>query len=94
MKHAKTFRHTLSDINITNILVGILTILTVLSGLFLGSNLVSADNDSVVDNINITVPVSCTMSGTGMNTHNANINNGTYTPNIGTTTLKAFSYNG
>ncbi len=90
MKYAKTFRNTFSDINTTNILVGILTILTVLSGLFLGSNLVSADNDSVVDNINITVPVSCTMSGTGMNTHNANVNNGTYTPNIGTTTLKAF----
>ena len=90
MKYAKTFRNTLIDINTTNISVGVLTILTVLSGLFLSSNLVSADNDSVVDNINITVPISCTMSGTGMNTHNANINNGTYTPNIGTTTLKAF----
>ena len=90
MKCAKAFRNTLSGINTTNILVGILTILTILSGLFLSSNLVSADNDSVVDNINITIPISCTMSGTGMNTHNANVNNGTYTPNIGTTTLKAF----
>ena len=90
MKCVKAFRNTLSDINTTNILVGILTILTVLSGLFLGSNLVSADNDSVVDEINITVPISCSISGTGMNTHNANISNGLYVPDIGTTTLHAF----
>ncbi len=62
---------------------------TILSGAVLSSSLVSAD-DSEVDQINITVPVSCTMSGTGMNTHNAEIQNGTYTPNIGTTTLSAF----
>ena len=30
------------------------------------SSTVKADNDSAVDQINITVPVSCTMSGTGM----------------------------
>ncbi len=62
---------------------------TMLAGAVLLSTTVSAD-DSVVDQINITVPVSCTMSGTGMNTHNAEIQNGTYTPNIGTTTLHAF----
>ena len=56
----------------------------------LTSSTVSADNDSVVDQINITVPVSCTISGTGMNTHNANINNGLYVPDIGSTTLHAF----
>ncbi len=55
----------------------------------MASSTVSAD-DSVVDQINITVPVSCTMSGTGMNTHNAEIQNGTYTADIGTTTLTAF----
>ena len=64
--------------------------MTILSGIVLSSSIVSADNDSVVDEINITVPVSCTISGTGMNTHNANINNGIYTPDIGTTTLHAF----
>ena len=65
--------------------------LTLLSGAVLVSSSVSADDDtSVVDQINITVPVSCTISGTGMNTHNANINNGIYTNNIGTTTLHAF----
>ena len=62
--------------------------LTILSGLILSSSSVSAED--VVDIINITVPVSCTISGTGMNTHNAEINNGTYTPNIGTTTIHAF----
>lgn len=47
-------------------------------------------DESVVDEVNITVPVSCTMSGTGMNTHNATINNGQYNSTIGETTMKAF----
>ena len=65
--------------------------LTILSGTILASSTVSADdNTSVVDQISITVPVSCTMSGTGMDTHNATINNGTYVSDIGTTTLHAF----
>ncbi len=63
---------------------------TLLSGAFLMSSSVSADNDSVVDQISITVPISCTLSGTGMTSHNANIANGTYTADIGTTTLTAF----
>lgn len=63
---------------------------TVLIGAFLVSSKVNADDTDVVDQINITVPTSCTMSGTGMNSHNAEINNNTYTPNIGTTTLHAF----
>ncbi len=49
-----------------------------------------ATDDSTVDNISINVPVSCTMSGTGMNSHNASIVNGTYQADIGTTTIKAF----
>ena len=69
--------------------LGLLTTV-LLSGLVLSSSIVSADNDSIVDEINITVPVSCTLSGTGMNTHNANINNGLYVPDIGSTTLHAF----
>ena len=60
-------------------------------GTILSSHTASADdNTSVVDQINITVPVSCTLSGTGMDSHNAEINNGQYNSNIGTTTLKAF----
>ena len=64
--------------------------MTALSGVLLMSNSVNADNDSVVDEINITVPVSCTLSGSGMTSHTASIPNGTYTDDIGTTTLKAF----
>ena len=59
-------------------------------GMVLASSRVFADDTSVVDELNITVPVSCTISGTGMNTHNANINNGLYVPDIGSTTLHAF----
>ena len=68
-------------------LVGI----TILSGVFLmSSNSFATDNTDVVDEINITVPVSCSLSGTGMTSHNANIVNGTYQADIGSTTLKAF----
>ena len=64
--------------------------LTILAGTILVSSIVSADDTSVIDQINITVPVSCTMTGTGMDSHNANINNGLYVPDIGSTTLHAF----
>ena len=67
-----------------------MVVLTILTGAFLISNKVNADDTDVVDQVNIIVPTSCTMSGTGMNSHTANINNNTYTPNIGTTTLHAF----
>ncbi len=69
--------------------LGLLSLITIIAGGALMSSHVSAD-DSVVDQINITVPVSCTMSGTGMNSHNAEIVNGQYRENIGTTTLHAF----
>ena len=71
------------------VLLGLITI-TLLSGLILTSSITSATDDSVVDEVNITVPVSCTLTGTGMNSHNAEIPNGTYQADIGTTTLKAF----
>ena len=44
----------------------------------------------VTDDVSVGVPVSCNLIGTGMNSHNAEIPNGTYTADIGTTTLKAF----
>ena len=65
-----------------------LTLLTLVCSIVV-TNVVFAD-DAVVDEINITVPVSCTMSGAGMNSHNAEITNGTYQANIGSTTLHAF----
>ena len=70
--------------------LGMLLGFTTVLGMVLASSRVSAEDTSVVDQINITVPVSCTMSGTGMNSHNAEIINGTYTPDIGSTTLHAF----
>ncbi|MBR3353495.1 hypothetical protein IKG49_02795 [Candidatus Saccharibacteria bacterium] len=74
--------------NTVPIIAGMLIIITILSGLVLISD--SSYADDTVDEINITVPMSCTMSGTGQDSHNANINNGTYTPNIGTTTMHVF----
>ena len=73
-------------------------------GAFLMTNFVMAANDSIVDEIGIFVPISCTMSSTGMTSHNAEIANGvrygeistdlddgeTTYDGIGTTTLHAF----
>ena len=50
---------------------------TVVSGLFLSSASVSAD-DAVVDRISINVPTSCSFSGIGMDSHVATIDNGNY----------------
>ena len=69
--------------------------LTLASGSLLISSNSSAD-DSGVDNVSITIPVTCTMVGTGMNSHTATIENGTYRGDdvngigIGETTLKAY----
>ncbi|MBR3246384.1 hypothetical protein IKF87_00660 [Candidatus Saccharibacteria bacterium] len=69
--------------------------LTLTSGSFLISSNSSA-SDSGVDNVSITIPVTCTMVGTGMNSHTATIENGTYRGDdvngigIGETTLKAY----
>ena len=62
----------------TKIISSTLVSVVVLIGMVLASTKVVADNPSVVDQINITVPVACTISGTGMNSHNADINNGLY----------------
>ena len=71
--------------------VGLLSTATITSTILL-SNSVSAtgSNTDVVDQINITVPISCTLEGTGMNSHNAEILNGQYNSSIGETTLKAY----
>ena len=60
--------------------------MTVIAGLTLASTYVSAED--VVDNVSITVPISCTMSGQGMNSHTEEVVNGTYESEIGTTTIK------
>ena len=71
--------------------LGLISI-TVLSGAPLISSSVSAtdDNDTIVDQVQVNVPVSCSLYGSGMSSHNATIPNGTYQSEIGTTTLKAF----
>ena len=63
--------------------------MTSLSGIILTSSYTFAD-DSIIDDVAISVPISCTMMGTGTNTHNAEIPNGTYRADIGTTTLKMY----
>ena len=60
--------------------------LTTTADLALTSTYVSAED--MVDNISITVPVSCSMSGSGENSHTAEIANGLYCENIGSTSIK------
>ena len=74
----------------TEVLVtGMLVSATIVAGAILCSVNVSAD-DTATDNVSVSVPEACTIYGTGMNSHNASIPNGTYQADIGTTTLKAF----
>lgn len=70
------------------IIPGSLATIAIFSGAILASNNIYADD--VVDEVNITVPVSCSLSGAGMNTHNAEITNGTVNSAIGETILKAY----
>ena len=70
------------------ITVGALTGVTTIAGAVLSASHASADD--VIDTTTITVPVSCTMSGTGQNSHTAEISNGTVQENIGTTTIKVY----
>ena len=74
----------------------VLLTMTILNGIVLSSTIVSADNNEVIDTVELTVPVACTMSGTGT-THTATLNPGTYSGasgseyqnGIGKTTLTA-----
>ena len=50
--------------------------------------------DDIIDQININVPISCSMSGVGVNSHNSNVYNGIYTSDIGTTTIDVFCNDG
>ncbi len=73
---------------LSNITLSLLALMLFSGSLLISSN--SSADDSSVDSVSISIPVSCTLSGTGMNSHNATIPNGTYQDSIGTTTLKAF----
>ena len=62
----------------SSIVVGILLSTTLLSARFLMSVKSYADNDTAVDNVEIIVPVSCTMTGSVQTSHTATLNPGTY----------------
>ena len=83
-------RRLLHKNSVDYIIVGILVSATVVAGAFLSSARVNADDDSVVDEVSIKVPDSCTLSGTGMNSHTDSILNGQYSSDIGTTTMKVY----
>lgn len=70
------------------IIPSIMALLTIAIGLTLASGVVFAED--AVDDVSITVPVSCTMSGVGMNSHTASLNPGEYNSHIGETTMKVF----
>ena len=81
-----------------NKVMHILLTMTILSGIVLSSSLVIADDNEVIDTVELTVPVACTMGGTGQTSHNASINPGTYSgasgsdyeAGIGKTTLTTY----
>ena len=72
------------------ILTGALIGATMLSIGILASYSASATSDSTIDQINITVPVSCSLSASGMNSHNASLNNNQYDSAVGTTTATVY----
>ncbi|MBQ3433107.1 hypothetical protein IJG22_02295, partial [Candidatus Saccharibacteria bacterium] len=51
------------------------------------STKVSADGDEIIDHVELTIPVACTMSSTGNTSHNATVKNGLYEDDIGSTEL-------
>ena len=81
----------------------VLALLGIMTSGMVGSAMVFAADTDIIDEIGIEIPISCTMSGTGTNTHYASIPNGIYSGSytdpstntsyangIGTTTIKAF----
>ena len=66
--------------------LGLIAAPAVVSGVVLSSAHTHAV-DTVVDNVNINVPLSCSVSASGMDSHNETIANGTYVDDIGTTTM-------
>ena len=79
----KLFNHDVRLLYIPMALFGF----TVASALSLTSSSVTADTSSA--EASVVVPITCSLSGTGMNSHSANVNSGTYRSEIGLTTLKA-----
>ena len=82
------------EAHINHIITGILVSVTVLASAFLSATKVSADETKVSKTASVTVPDACTMTGTGMNSHTAEIANGNYVSEIGSTTLKIICNDG
>ena len=74
-------------------MVASLVVATFCCGFVLSGSFVSAD-DSYNADVSLTIPVACTMTGTVDTPHTANIEAGTYTADIGTTTLKTVCNDG
>ncbi|MBR3157316.1 hypothetical protein IKF20_02740 [Candidatus Saccharibacteria bacterium] len=85
-RHIKKFVSDQANNNLFLFLVLTLVAFTSVSTLILSSTFVSADESSA--NATVNVPEACTMTGSGMNTHTAEIPNGTYRADIGATTIK------
>ena len=70
-------------------ITGGLVVLTALSGVLLTNPMVSAE-ESFIDSMSVSVPMSCSLTSVGTNSHSGQINNGQTVENIGTTTVKIF----
>ncbi|MDO5451746.1 MAG: FISUMP domain-containing protein [Candidatus Saccharibacteria bacterium] len=86
--HKNKAKNETGGINWGCLMIGGMAMAILGAGGVMGSARVAAE--PAVDEINVNIPVSCTMTGTGMDTHDATVHNDEYVPNIGTTTLKAF----
>ena len=64
--------------------------LFVLACVFLVSSTNAFAEESVVDQVNITIPTSCSLSGTGMDTHNTTIHNNESDSAIGESVITAY----
>ena len=72
---------------------GLLTGITLISAFILSSSPISAVGEDVTytstsANASVVVSAACTMTGSGMNSHTAEVPSGTYRADIGTTTIK------
>ncbi len=84
----KLFHHPLSILS-----SGLLTGITLISAFILSSSPISATGEDVTytstsANASVVVSAACTMTGSGMNSHTAEVPSGTYRADIGTTTIK------
>ena len=74
------------------VVLGSLIGITLFSAAILSSTITSAtaENTDIIDQVNVTVPVSCSMEATGMDSHITQLHNNEYNSNVGTTNAKAY----